>query len=65
MLADRFSYSLSNWVTYGMSFVGGAVSWRFPIAFQMIFIFVLFATVPWLPESPRYAVFRYSEEDPH
>ena len=26
---------------------------RFPLAFQFIFIFILFGTVPWLPESPR------------
>lgn len=25
------------------------ISWRFPLAFQFIFIFVLLGTVPWLP----------------
>lgn len=27
-----------------------------PLAFQFIFIFILYATVPWLPESPRWLV---------
>jgi MFS family permease len=48
-------FSLVNWINYGLSFRGGAVAWRFPIAFQFFFILILFATVPWLPESPRYA----------
>lgn len=47
-------FCLVNWINYGLSFVEGSVAWRFPLAFQFVFIFVLFATVPWLPESPRY-----------
>ncbi|KAF9530810.1 general substrate transporter [Crepidotus variabilis] len=47
-------FSLSNWVTYGFSFLEGDITWRFPIAFQLIFSVILFATVPWLPESPRW-----------
>lgn len=38
---------------YGMSFAGGSVAWRVPLAIQFMFIVVLYATVPWLPESPR------------
>ena len=53
MLMNLAGYCLVNWINYGLSFHGGSVAWRFPIAFQFIFIFVLFATVPWLPESPR------------
>lgn len=39
-----------------MSFVSGSVSWRLPLAFQFFFIFILYATVPWLPESPRWLI---------
>lgn len=39
---------------YGLSFAGGGVAWRIPLAIQFVFIFILFATVPWLPESPRF-----------
>lgn len=47
-------FSLSNWMTYGFSFISGSTAWRFPIAFQLVFSVILFATVPWLPESPRW-----------
>lgn len=50
--------NLGNWVTYGMSFVPGSVAWRFPLALQFLFIFILYATVPWLPESPRWLIAR-------
>ncbi|KAG8525913.1 uncharacterized protein KY384_000675 [Bacidia gigantensis] len=56
LILNIAGFSLSNWVTYGFSFVNGPVSWRLPLAFQFIFIFVLFATVPWLPESPRWLI---------
>lgn len=47
-------FSLSNWMTYGFSFVQGSASWRFPIAFQLAFSVILLGTIPWLPESPRW-----------
>ncbi|CAL8578176.1 hypothetical protein XPA_003975 [Xanthoria parietina] len=56
MILNIAGFSLSNWVTYGFSFVGGPVSWRMPLVLQFIFIFVLFTTTPWLPESPRWLI---------
>ena len=49
-------YSVSNWITYAFSYVAGPASWRFPLAFQFVFILGLYATVPWLPESPRWLI---------
>lgn len=44
-------FSISNWVTYGFSFLPpGGAQWRIPLALQFIFIVILYATVPWLPE---------------
>jgi hypothetical protein len=43
----------------GLSFVDGGVSavrWRFPIAFQILFLVVLFSIVWFFPESPRWLV---------
>ena len=43
----------------GLSFIDGGKSpfrWRFPIAFQIIFLLVLFAAVWFFPESPRWLV---------
>jgi sugar porter (SP) family MFS transporter len=49
-------FSLVNWLNYGLSFVEGSIAWRFPLAFQLIFLVIIFATVPWLPESPRWLI---------
>lgn len=56
MILNIAGFSLSNWMTYGFSFVSGPISWRFPLAFQLVFMAILFATVPWLPESPRWLI---------
>lgn len=56
-------FSLSNWMTYGFSFVEGSLSWRFPIAFQLVFSIILISTVPWLPESPRWLLAHGYEEE--
>lgn len=56
-------FSLSNWMTYGFSFVDGSLAWRFPIAFQLVFSVILFCTVPWLPESPRWLLAHGFEEE--
>ncbi|KAF9768103.1 hypothetical protein IL306_014657 [Fusarium sp. DS 682] len=53
MAMNIAGFCLVNWINYGLSFVKGSVAWRFPLAFQFVFILLLFATVPWLPESPR------------
>jgi hypothetical protein len=39
------------------------VAWRFPLALQFIFIFILFGTVPWLPESPRWLIAKNRVEE--
>ncbi|KAK5127868.1 hypothetical protein LTR85_004985 [Meristemomyces frigidus] len=56
LILNIAGFSLSNWVTFGFSFVPGPVAWRLPLALQFIFIAILYATVPWLPESPRWLV---------
>ncbi|KAI9801921.1 MAG: hypothetical protein M1833_002236 [Piccolia ochrophora] len=45
---------ISYWFDYGMSFAGGAISWRLPIGCQIIFALVVIVMVFGLPESPRY-----------
>ncbi|KAF2024133.1 general substrate transporter [Setomelanomma holmii] len=56
MIMNIAGFSLSNWVTYGFSFVAGSAAWRVPLAFQFLFIIILYGTVPWLPESPRWLI---------
>lgn len=63
MMMNIIGFSLCNWINYGLSFAGGAVAWRFPLAFQTVFIIALFATVPWLPESPRWLLYHEREDE--
>ncbi|KAI1853722.1 hypothetical protein JX266_001706 [Neoarthrinium moseri] len=56
MIMNIFGFMLSNWVTFGLSYATGSIAWRLPLAIQFIFIFILYATVPWLPESPRWLI---------
>lgn len=53
MMMNILGFVIVNWISYGVSFAGGAVEWRLPLAIQLPFIVILFTMVPWLPESPR------------
>ncbi len=48
--------AIASWVNFGMYHASGPVTWRFPIALQLIFIAVLLSLTPFLPESPRWLV---------
>ncbi|KAF9447054.1 general substrate transporter [Macrolepiota fuliginosa MF-IS2] len=63
MIMNIAGFSLSNWMTYGFSFVSGSLAWRFPIAFQLVFSIILISTVPWLPESPRWLLAHGFEDE--
>ncbi|KAI5801204.1 sugar transporter [Geopyxis carbonaria] len=54
---------IAYWFDYGMSFVGGPISWRLPISCQMIFAFVVIILVFGLPESPRWLYSRGRNEE--
>lgn len=51
-----FGVALSYWVDFGFYFVRGSVSWRFPIAFQIIFAIFMMSFIVLMPESPRWLV---------
>ncbi|KAL4992052.1 general substrate transporter [Aspergillus falconensis] len=45
---------ISYFFDYGMSFVGGQIAWRLPIACQILFALVVIILIFGVPESPRY-----------
>jgi Sugar (and other) transporter len=45
-----------SWFDYGMSFAKGSITWRLPIAFQIIFAVIVMILIIDLPESPRFLV---------
>ncbi|KAI0017562.1 general substrate transporter [Xylariomycetidae sp. FL0641] len=52
-----FGVVVAYWLEFGLSFIDGGASeirWRFPIAFQILPLFVLLASVWFFPESPRW-----------
>ncbi|KAL4870665.1 hypothetical protein BDV12DRAFT_165575 [Aspergillus spectabilis] len=56
-------YCIVNWINYGLSFREGSIVWRLPIALQLFFIVVLFATIPSLPECPRWLLFHDRDDE--
>ncbi|KAL3418715.1 hypothetical protein PVAG01_10431 [Phlyctema vagabunda] len=54
-----FGVVVAYWLEFGLSYIDGGASafrWRFPIAFQIIPLLVLFGAAWWFPESPRWLV---------
>ncbi|KAF9894741.1 hypothetical protein FE257_006631 [Aspergillus nanangensis] len=47
---------IAYWIDYGAHFGPPDLAWRFPIAFQVIFGFVIIVGMMYLPESPRYLI---------
>ncbi|KAJ6157695.1 hypothetical protein N7470_005287 [Penicillium chermesinum] len=54
MMMNIGGYLIVCWINYGLGFIGGPIAWRLPIALQAVFLIILYCTVPWLPESPRW-----------
>ena len=44
------------------SFIRSEIGWRAPLAFQLVFVFVIFSTVFWLPESPRWLAMKNQDD---
>ncbi|KAK9458710.1 putative hexose carrier protein [Lipomyces oligophaga] len=45
---------IAYWIDYGFAYLPHSISWRFPLAFQLVFIFILIVLAYFLPESPRW-----------
>ncbi|KAF7562265.1 hypothetical protein G7046_g1861 [Stylonectria norvegica] len=45
---------IAQFVTLGFSFVKSGLQWRFPTAFQIVYLIPVFLLLPLLPDSPRW-----------
>ncbi len=55
---------LSYWLDFGFSFLEpSSISWRFPIAFQIVFALIIMAFILELPESPRWLTLKGKEDE--
>jgi MFS family permease len=56
--------AIAYWIDFAFSWLEpSTVSWRFPIAFQMVFALPLLAFIMELPESPRWLLLKGKEEE--
>ncbi|KAI1646861.1 general substrate transporter [Daldinia loculata] len=58
-----FGTVIAYWIDYGCSFGSEDLSWRFPIAFQIIFGLFVCISMIFLPESPRWLLTHERYED--
>ncbi|GAB7352000.1 hypothetical protein MBLNU459_g2519t2 [Dothideomycetes sp. NU459] len=59
-----FGVMISYWIDLGFSFLEpSTISWRFPIAFQIIMALFILIFIPGLPESPRWLVLKGREDE--
>lgn len=59
-----FGVMLSYWIDLGFSFLEpSTISWRFPIAFQIILALFVALFIPGLPESPRWLILQGREDE--
>ncbi|KAI1959680.1 hypothetical protein LOZ58_004489 [Ophidiomyces ophidiicola] len=55
---------ISYWLDFGFSFLEpSSISWRFPIAFQIVFAVIIMMFILSLPESPRWLILKGQEDE--
>ncbi|KAL2133848.1 hypothetical protein VTI74DRAFT_1571 [Chaetomium olivicolor] len=62
-VCNTAAFCLANWMNYGLFFSGGALQWRFPLGFQLIFPLIVTIALLFVPESPRWLLLQDRHED--
>ncbi|KAI1608408.1 general substrate transporter [Exophiala viscosa] len=55
--------SFAYWLDFGMSYAGGEIAWRLPIAVQLLFAITVIILLFGLPESPRWLFKKGRDEE--
>ncbi|KAK5136777.1 hypothetical protein LTR08_002073 [Meristemomyces frigidus] len=63
MAVNVLGFVLSNFVTLAFSGVMTEAQWRFPLGIQLVFVAMILAMVPTLPESPRWLLARGRDDE--
>lgn len=58
-----FGTLIAYWIDFGCSYGEPDLTWRFPIAFQIVFGIVVMVGPYWLPESPRWLLTKDRAEE--
>lgn len=58
-----FGTVIAYWIDFGASYGPTDLTWRFPIAFQIVFGLFLSILMIWLPESPRWLLTKDRHEE--
>ncbi|RDW78452.1 hexose carrier protein [Coleophoma crateriformis] len=58
-----FGTLIAYWLDYGASYGPDNLTWRFPIAFQIVFGVILVVGIYFLPESPRWLLTKDRHEE--
>jgi len=58
-----FGTLIAYWIDFGAQYGPPDLTWRFPIAFQIVFGIIICVGMIWLPESPRWLLTRDRQEE--
>lgn len=56
-------FCVANWIAFGLYHDDSAFQWRFPLAFQLIFLIIVAPILFFVPESPRWLLLVDRDEE--